>query len=61
LDLRLVNRVVSSADLESQAEAIAQQFAAKPARALASLVRASSHLDTDLETYLERIGSGFGL
>ena len=60
LDLRLVNRVVSSADLESESEVIAQQFAAKPARALASLVRASSHLDGDLATYLERIGSGFG-
>jgi hypothetical protein len=60
LDLRLVNRVVNSADLESESEAIAQRFAAKPARALASLVRASSHLDADLATYLERVGPGFG-
>jgi enoyl-CoA hydratase/carnithine racemase len=59
LDLRLVNRVVSAADLESEAAAIAEQFAAKPSKALASLVRASNHLDTDLATYLERIGSGF--
>jgi len=55
-----VNRVVKSADLESESEAIAQRFAAKPARALASLVRASSHLDDDLATYLERVGPGFG-
>ncbi len=61
LDLRLVNRVVAPADLEAEAGAIAQQFAAKPARALASFVRASSHLDADLATYLERVGSGFGL
>jgi hypothetical protein len=60
LDLRLVNRVVSSADLESEAEAVTQHFAAKPARALVSLVRATSHLDADLVTYLERIGPGFG-
>ena len=60
LDLRLVNRVVNSADLESESEAIAERFAAKPARALSSLVRASSHLDADLATYLERIGPGFG-
>lgn len=25
-----------------------------------ALVRASSHLDDDLATYLERVGSGFG-
>ena len=60
LDLRLVNRVVAPADLEAEAESIAQQFATKPAGALASLVRASSHLDADLSTYLERVGSGFG-
>jgi 2-(1,2-epoxy-1,2-dihydrophenyl)acetyl-CoA isomerase len=60
LDLRLVNRVVPAADLETEAEAVAQRFAAKPARALASLVRASGHLDADLATYLERIGPGFG-
>ena len=60
LDLRLVNRVVDSEELESEAKTIAERFAAKPARALASLVRASSHLDADLATYLERIGPGFG-
>ncbi len=59
LELRLVNRVVSSADLESEAAKIAQQFAEKPARALASLVRATSHLDADLATYLEQVGPGF--
>ena len=59
LDLRLVNRVISAADFESEAAAVAEQFAAKPLKALASLVRASNHLDADLATYLERIGSGF--
>ena len=60
LDLRLVNRVVSAADLELESQTVAERFAAKPARALASLVRATSHLDADLATYLERIGPGFG-
>ena len=59
LELRLVNRVVSSAELESEAQSVAGQFAAKPAKALSSLVRASTHLDADLATYLERIGAGF--
>ena len=61
LDLRLVNRVVAAADLEAEAAAITEQYAAKPAKALASLVRATSHLDADLATYLERVGPGFGV
>ena len=60
LDLRLVDRVVSAAELESESQSIAESFAAKPPGALASLVRASRYLDADLPTYLERIGSGFG-
>ena len=59
LDLRLVNRVVRAADLETNAVATAEQFAQRPPRALASLIRAANHLDADLATYLERIGSGF--
>jgi enoyl-CoA hydratase/carnithine racemase len=47
LDLRLVNRVVSAADLESQAEEIARHSATKPAKALASLICATRHLDAD--------------
>lgn len=61
LDLRLVNRVVPVADLEAEAQAVADRFAAKPARALSSLVRASMQVDADLETYLQRVGTGFGL
>jgi hypothetical protein len=61
LELRLVNRVVPREDLEAEAEAIAQQFAAKPTRAVSSLAVASSHLDADLASYLERVGSGFAL
>lgn len=60
LDLRLVNRVVSSAEMESECETIGERFAATPAAALTSFVRASHHLDEDLETYLRHVGSGFG-
>lgn len=59
LDLRLVNRVVPGAELESVSQSTAEEFAAKPARALASLVRASLHLEEDLATHLERVGAGF--
>jgi Enoyl-CoA hydratase/isomerase len=59
LDLRLVNRVVSGAELESESQLTAERFAAKPARALESLVRASLHLEEDLATHLERVGTGF--
>lgn len=61
LDMRLVNRVVAPADLEAEAEAIAQEYVAKPARALSSYVHASRHLDADLTTYLEQTGSNVGL
>ena len=60
LDLKLVSRVVSAADLEAESESLARQLAAKPANTLASLVRASRYLDEDLLTYLERVGAGFG-
>lgn len=60
LELRLVDRVVSPADLESECETIAQRFAATPGSSLASFVRATNHLDEDLETYLKEVGSGFG-
>jgi hypothetical protein len=60
LELRLVNRVVNAADLEAESQSTAERFAAKPASALASFVRASNYLEADLATYLERVGSGFG-
>ena len=60
LDLKLVNRVVSAADLESESRSLAEHFATKSTNALASFVRASRYLDEDLLTYLERVGSGFG-
>ena len=59
LDLRLVNRVVSAADLESESRSLAEHFATKSTNALASLVRASRYLDEDLPSYLEHVGSGF--
>jgi enoyl-CoA hydratase/carnithine racemase len=59
LDLGLIHALSSSDKLEEEALAVARRLASKPHEAIRSLKRALRHIGSDLDTYLQKVGSGF--